>query len=172
MDYFNICIVFSVLKITSVVPVETLLCNVQKPNGSGLVSSAGHSGGRHPEGSVHGRAQGTRGLAGVAETGDPKWLGPWEGPCRHSPGLITTLTLRRLSSKGLGRGHLGTPERRARPGQRTCSISHSLGEANECPTATGMRTECDNGQARAAKGLCHQDGPSSALSHFPKCTPK
>lgn len=43
-----ICIVSPVLKITSVVPVETLLCNVQNPNSSGLVSPAGHSGGRHP----------------------------------------------------------------------------------------------------------------------------
>lgn len=27
-----------------------------------------------------------------------------------------------------------------------------------------------NGQARAAKGLCHQDEPSFVFSHFPKCT--
>jgi len=112
MDYFNICIVFRVLKITSVVPMETLPCNVQKPHDTGLVSPAGHAAGGHPEGSE----QGTRGRAGGVDTGDHKQHSPQEGPCRHSPGLLATLALRTLSSKGLGRGHLGSPEKRTRPG--------------------------------------------------------
>lgn len=123
MDYFNICIVSPILKTPSVMPVETLLCNVQKTNGSGLVSPAGHSGGGHPKGSVHGRAQGMRGLAGVVEIWDPRRRGLWGGPYGHSPGLIATLALRRLSSNSLGRGCIGSLERRARPRQRTCFMA-------------------------------------------------
>ncbi|KAM9185119.1 uncharacterized protein V3H86_006565 [Mergus octosetaceus] len=72
--------------------------------------------------------------------------------------------------KGLGRGHLGSTEGRAGPQQRTCRISQALERPKECPVATGVSAERDNGQARAAKGLWHQDGPCCAPGHFPKRT--
>lgn len=99
MDCFNIGIVSPVLKITQscLWRHHCVMCNT---NWFWFAFCSWMLWGRHPKGS--GMAQVARGLPGLAEIWDPKQPSPWEGSCRHSPGLIATLALRRLSRRGLG----------------------------------------------------------------------
>jgi len=76
---------------------------------------------------------------------------PWT-PCH--PGFEDTF------QQGPGQRASWEPREKDKARVKDLLCLYDSGQPKERPAATAMRTKCDNGQARAAKGLCHQDSPS------------